>query len=136
MNLPSTETTRRHLYLTWDRFRARRRRLSAVVTAKRSPRSVQTSELQFRLAHVADPHGCGSILAVQGLLNASAIDAVHHATVVLPGGARLDLDLTGAVILAGPWLRMLEALIDALEARGVHVRVVGVSPYHPELRRL
>ena len=28
-----------------------------------------------------------------------------------------------------------EALIDALEARGVHVRVTGLSPHHPELRR-
>ena len=135
MNLPTTQTTRRRLHHTWERFQERRRQLSAAVAAKRLPRSVQAAELQYRLTQVADPHGTGSILAVQGLLNASAIEAIHDATVVLPTGSRLDLDLTGAAILSGPWIRMLEALIDALEARGVHVRVTGLSPHHPELRR-
>ncbi|TDT16119.1 hypothetical protein BDK89_1701 [Ilumatobacter fluminis] len=135
MNLPSTQTTRRRLHHTWERFQERRKQLSAAVAAKRPPRSVQTPELQYRLAHVADPHGTGSILAVQGLLNAAAIEAVHDATVVLPADSRLDLDLSGAAILSGPWLRMLEALIDALEERGVQVRVTGISPHHPELRR-
>ena len=135
MTLPDLPTTRRRFQHSWQRIQARRPQLLAAIAARRSPRSVQPSEVQYRLAHVADPHGTGSILAVQGLLNAAAIEAVHEATISLPEGARLDLDLAGAAILTGPWLRMLEALIDALEDRGLQVQVTGVSPHHPELRR-
>ncbi|MAT05233.1 MAG: hypothetical protein CL424_09350 [Acidimicrobiaceae bacterium] len=135
MNPSLAPTTRRRLQHAWDRLVERRRRLGDTVRAARSPRSVSTDELQYRVAHVADPHGTGSILAVEGLLNAAAIEAVHHATSSLPTGSRLYLDLTGASILAGPWLRMLESLVDALEERDVAVCVVGISPHHPELRR-
>lgn len=127
-------TTRRRIRHTVERLDRRRTALWSIARRRRTPRSVSTTELQFRLAHVADPNGGGSILAVRGLLNAAAIEAVHDATAPLQPGARLYLDLTGASILAGPWLRMLETLVDALEERGVSVRVVGVSPHHPDLR--
>lgn len=127
-------TTRRRLRHAWERAGDRRRRVLAAARQLRRPRSV-SNELQFCLAHVADPTGSGSILAVRGLLNASAIEAVHDATRSLSAGSRLYLDLTDASILSGPWLRMLESLVDALEEREVAVRVIGLNPHHPELRR-
>jgi hypothetical protein len=98
-----------------------------------TPAAIPPPAPACELVHVPDPDGHGEIVALHGLVDATGVERLIERTRHLPAGSRIYLDLTDAMIRTGPWMRMLESVADALELRGVEVRITGVNPSHPDL---
>ncbi len=90
----------------------------------------------FRIARIDDPDGSSTVLGLRGMVHRTSIDALRDEIADLRPPHAVYLDFTKAVILTGPYMAMLGQLIDAIEARELCVKVVGISPTHPSLRQL
>jgi anti-anti-sigma regulatory factor len=86
-----------------------------------------------QVARVDDPYGEMSLVAVHGDVEHDTIDQLQNALADLPNGRFVHLDLDGATIRSGWAMRLLEAIADDLERRGIVLRVVGLDPQHPML---
>ena len=89
----------------------------------------------YRISRIDDPEGTSTIIAGHGTLDRSALIELWDAAEQLPRVASVHLDLVNTTIPRGPWMAELEAFGEALEAAGLHVRIVGIDPAHPDLRR-
>jgi hypothetical protein len=90
----------------------------------------------YRIVRIDDPEGASIVLALRGMVHQASIDALRDEIADLRPPHAVYLDFTEAVIMLGPAMSMLGQLIDAIEARELSVRVVGISPGHPALRQL
>jgi hypothetical protein len=100
------------------------------------PASGQASAPLFtapQVARVDDPYGEMSLVAVRGDVEHDTIGQLENVLADLPNGRFVHLDLGSATIRTGWAMRLLEAIADDLERRGVVLRVVGLDPQHPML---
>ena len=86
-----------------------------------------------QVGRVDDPYGEMSIVAVRGDVQHDTIGQLEHVLADLPNGRFVHLDLANATIRTNWAMRLLEAIADDLERRGIVLRVVGLDPQHPML---
>lgn len=86
---------------------------------------------QLHVGISRDPLSTMHLMGVRGLLNATTISTLAIAFMSIADHSSLHLDVTNAIVQDGSVMRRLETLVDQLERRGVHLRVVGFGPQHP-----
>ena len=86
-----------------------------------------------QVARVDDPCGEMSLVAIRGDVRHGTIEQLQDVLTDLPCGRFVHLDLGGATIRTSWAMRLLEAIADDLERRGIVLRVVGLDPQHPML---
>ena len=102
-------------------------------TAPASGPSSAPSFTTPQVARVDDPYGEMSLVAVRGEVEHDTIGQLKNVLADLPNGRFVHLDLGSAKIRTSWAMRLLEAIADDLEKRGVVLRVVGLDPQHPML---
>ena len=102
-------------------------------TAPASGPSSAPSFTTPQVARVDDPYGEMSLVAVRGEVEHDTIGQLQNVLADLPNGRFVHLDLGSAKIRTSWAMRLLEAIADDLERRGVVLRVVGLDPQHPML---
>ena len=88
---------------------------------------------QLHVGISRDPLSTMHVMGVRGLLNATTISTLAMAFMSIADHSSLHLDVTNAIVDDGAVMRRLETLVDQLERRGVHLRVVGFGPHHPAI---
>ena len=86
-----------------------------------------------QVVRVDDPYGEMSLVAVRGDVQHDTVADLQTMLADLPVGHFVHLDLGNASIRTAWAMRLLEAIADDLEGRGVVLRVVGLDPEHPML---
>jgi hypothetical protein len=79
------------------------------------------------LGVIDDPDLSMRLLSVRGGLTAASITALSDALGEIPDHAMLHLDLNDVEFANAAVVRRLGAMIDALEDRGVRIRIVGLG---------
>jgi anti-anti-sigma regulatory factor len=102
--------------------------------SRRRSRATRTSLAdQLHVAISRDPHSSLQLMGVRGLLNASTVATLAAAFAGIDDGTALHIDVTDATVDDAHVIRHLESLIDQLERRRVHLRLVGFDPHHPAI---
>jgi hypothetical protein len=79
------------------------------------------------LGVIDDPDRSMRLLSVRGSLTPVSITALADAVSEIPGHAMLHLDLTDVEFTNAAVIARLGAMLDALEERGVRIRIVGLG---------
>lgn len=98
---------------------------------KRSHLTVRSSPDGLVIGSVADPELDMSLMSVRGTVTSLQLDALESAMRSIDDGTILHLDLTDAVFPDPSAFTEFESLVDALEDRGVRIRIVGLRPVVP-----
>ena len=88
---------------------------------------------QLHVGISRDPLSTMHVMGVRGLLNATTISTLAIYFMSIADHSSLHLDVTNVIVDDGVVMRRLETLVDQLERRGVHLRVVGFGPHHPAI---
>lgn len=83
------------------------------------------------ISFVADPDLAMYLVGVRGALDEDAVESLADACHQVGDGAAIHLDLTGSGFVDTAAIIAIEHLVDGLELRGVHLRIVGIDPLHP-----
>lgn len=84
---------------------------------------------------VDDPDEPFRLVRAAGLLTLTSIDRLFDAWATLLPPYAIHLDLNGAHIADAGTMQRLESALDHLERQHINVRLVGIDPHHPVLRR-
>lgn len=76
---------------------------------------------------IDDPELAMRLLSVRGQVSPASLDALAAAFAEVGDGSRLHLDLTDAEFSARSVVSSLAGLLDALDDRRVHLRIVGLG---------
>lgn len=119
-------------------------RLPLWIVARRSLRLRRVHEQVDRCAPsthtvlveaIDDPDAPFRLVRAAGLLTADSIDRLFDAWASLLAPYAIHLDLSDAHIADAGTMRRLESALDHLERQHISVRLVGIDPHHPVLRR-
>lgn len=85
--------------------------------------------------HIDDPDRAFRLVRAVGVLTASSIDRLFDAWATLMPPYAIHLDLSDVRIDDADTMQRLESALDHLERERINVRLVGIDPHHPVLRR-
>lgn len=84
---------------------------------------------------IDDPDEPFRLVRAAGSLTATSIDRLFDAWATLLPPHAIHLDLSDAHIADAGTMQRLESALDHLERQQISVRLVGIDPHHPVLRR-
>jgi anti-anti-sigma regulatory factor len=87
----------------------------------------------LRVAVIDDPERAFHLVGVHGLVTSTTIGALAERLSEISPRSSVHVDLASATIVDRRAMDALERVVDALERRGVHLRLVGLDPAHPAL---